>query len=300
MTFTRQNDRVRIAIGGKHFSDYIHAGWRKLSLYPIRDTEGTGYTRDFPFQKNPAEVPDHDWHRGVWFAHGAVNGHDLWREIPEKKTGHIVLDAILETRDGSGGVLRLRHCWEAHDAKILLTDETVIRIQRTAAGIFLDYDIRLRATHGAVTLGATEEGTMAVRMNETLRVTRGKNKDKRPGTGALVNAAGDRGIPVWGKRAAWGDASGPLADGRVIGVALLEHPQNFRHPTWWHACDDGLLSANPFGRYDFEKLKDQPTAGDHVIAAGGELRLRYRLLFHRGDEKSARIAELNRAYAAEK
>jgi hypothetical protein len=101
-------------------------------------------------------------------------------KFPRRRPGHIVLDTILETRDDLGGVLRLRHRWEAHDAKILLTDETVIRIQRTAAGIFLDYDIRLRATHGAVTLGATEEGTMAVRMNEALRVTRGKNKDKRP------------------------------------------------------------------------------------------------------------------------
>ena len=37
-------------------------------------------------------------------AHGLVNGHDLWREIPEKKTGRIVLDAILETRGGPAGV----------------------------------------------------------------------------------------------------------------------------------------------------------------------------------------------------
>ncbi len=300
VTFTRHPDRIRIEIGGRHFSDYIHAGWPKPSLYPILDADGTSYTRDFPFQKNPAEVPDHDWHRGVWFAHGAVNGHDLWREIPEKKTGRIVLDTILETRDGSGGVLRLRHRWEAHDAKVLLTDETVIRIQRTAAGTFLDYDIRLRATHGAVTLGDTEEGTMAVRINEALRVTHGKNKDKRPGTGALVNAAGDRGIPVWGKRAAWCDASGPLADGRVVGIALFDHPQNVAHPTWWHARDYGLLSANPFGRHDFEKLKDQPDAGTRVIPAGGSFTLRYRLIFHRGDEKSARIADLFSAYAAEK
>jgi len=300
VTFTRQNDRVRIEIGGKHFSEYIHAGWPKPSLYTILDVDGTSYTRDFPFQKPPAEVPDHDWHRGVWFAHGAVNGHDLWREIPEKKTGRIVLDAILETRDGSGGVLRLRHRWEARDAKILLTDETVIRIQRTPAGIFLDYDSRLRATHGAVTLGATEEGTMAVRINEAPRVTHGKNKDKRPGTGALVNAAGDRGIPVWGKRSAWGDASGPLADGRVVGIGLFDHPKNVAHPTWWQARDAGLLSANPLGRNNFEKLKDQPDAGTRVIPAGGELRLRFRLTSHRGDEKSARIAELYRAYAAEK
>jgi hypothetical protein len=84
----------------------------------------------------------------------------------------------------------------------------------------------------------------------------------------------------------------------VIGVALLEHPSNFRHPTWWHARDYGLLSANPFGRHDFEKLKDQPNAGDHVIPAGGELLLCYRLVFHRGDERSAGIAAEFAAYAA--
>ena len=89
VTFSRQADRVRIEIGGRHFSDYIHAGWPKPCLYPILDADGTAYTRDFPFKQNPAEVPDHDWHRGVWFAHGAVNGHDLWRELPEKKTGQI-------------------------------------------------------------------------------------------------------------------------------------------------------------------------------------------------------------------
>jgi hypothetical protein len=162
----------------------------------------------------------------------------------------------------------------------------------------LDYEVRLLATHGAVTFGDTEEGTMAVRVNEAIRVTHGKGATKRPGAGRLVNANGDSGIPAWGKRAAWASYSGPLPDGRVIGVALLEHPGNFRHPTWWHARDYGLLSANPFGRHDFEKLKDQPKAGDHVIPAGGELVLRYRLIFHRGDEKAARIEEEFKAYAS--
>ena len=297
VTFSRQSDRVRIEIGGRHFSDYLHAGWPKPCLYPILDDDGTSYTRDFPFRQNPTEVPDHDWHRGVWFAHGAVNGHDLWRELPERKTGRIVLDRILETRDGPAGVLRVRQLWQTHAGHTLLTDETTLRITRTAAGTLLDYEVRLLATHGAVTLGDTEEGTMAVRVNERLRVTHGKNKEKRPGTGALVNSVGDTGVAAWGKRAAWASYSGPLPDGRVIGVALLEHPQNFRHPTWWHARDYGLLSANPFGRHDFEKLKDQPNAGDHVVPAGGELRLRYRLVFHRGDEKTARIADLYREYA---
>jgi len=300
VTFTHQADRVRIEIGGRHFSDYIHQGWPKPCLYPILDADGTSYTRDYPFKKNPAEVPDHDWHRGVWFAHGLVNGHDLWREIPEKKTGRIVLDSLLETRPGPTGLLRARSRWLTADGQPLLTDETTLRISRRPEGTFLDFEIRLLATHGAVTLGDTEEGTMAARVNETIRVTHGKGKDKRPGTGRLVNANGDSGIPAWGKRAAWADYNGPLPDGRVIGIALLEHPKNPRHPTWWHARDYGLLSANPFGRHDFEKLKDQPKAGDLVIPAGGELVLRYRLIFHRGDEKAARIAEHFRTYATEK
>ena len=65
----------------------------------------------------------------------------------------------------------------------------------------------------------------------------------------------------------------------------------------WHARDYGLLSANPFGRHDFEKLKDNPTAGNHVIPAGGSLLLRYRLVFHRGD---ANIPSLFAAYAADR
>ncbi len=299
VTFTRLPDRVRIEIGGRHFSDYLHAGWPKPCLYPILDADGTAYTRDFPFRKNPAEVPDHDWHRGVWFAHGAVNGHDLWRELPERKTGRIRLERIVETRDGPTGLLRVRSLWETADGKPLLTDETTLRIARSGAVTRLDYDVRLLATHGPVTLGDTEEGTMAVRVNEALRVTHGKGATKRPGTGRLVNAKGDAGVPAWGKRAAWASYSGPLPDGRVIGVALLEHPGNFRHPTWWHARDYGLLSANPFGRHDFEKLQDQPNAGDHVIPAGGELTLRYRLVFHRGDDRSAGLAAEFAAYAAE-
>lgn len=298
--FTRLPDRVRIEIGGKLFSEYRHQGWPKPCLYPILDADGTAYTRDYPFAKNPAEVPDHDWHRGVWFAHGLVNGHDLWRELPERKTGRIVLDAILETRDGPAGVLRVRQLWLAADGTTLLTDETAVRVQRTAAGTLLDFEVKLRATHGAVTLGDTEEGTMAVRINEAVRVTHGKGKDKRAGTGFLVNSAGDRGIPVWGKRAAWCDAHGPLPDGRIIGIAILDHPQNVSHPTWWHSRDYGLLSANPFGKHDFEGLKNQPDAGARIIPAGGELVFRYRLVFHRGDEKTARIADLFAAYAAGK
>jgi len=71
-----------------------------------------------------------------------------------------------------------------------------------------------------------------------------------------------------------------------------------RHPTWWMARDYGLFGANPFGRHDFENLKDQPHAGDYTIPAGGELTLRYRFYFHDGDPQDAKIAGHYTDYAA--
>lgn len=297
---TRQEDRVRIEIGGTFFSEYRFRGAPHPCLYPILDAEGVSYTRDWPMKDNPAEIHDHDWHRSVWYGHGAVNGIDFWRELPDKKTGSIVQDQIVEQKSGAEGLLRTRNRWQTADNKTICTDETTIRFRRTAAGTFIDYEIHIKATQGPLVFGDTEEGTMAVRVNEAVRVTQGKNKkDSRPGTGHIVNGAGNRDKSAWGKRAPWCDYYGPLPGGPIIGVAIFDHPKNPSQPTWWHVRDYGLFAANPFGKHDFEKLKDEH-AGDFPVPAGGELVLRYRILFHRGDEKAARIAELYGDYVAGK
>ena len=84
-----------------------------------------------------------------------------------------------------------------------------------------------------------------------------------------------------------------MLDGRVAivagatrGVAILNHPSSFRHPTTWHVRDYGLFAANPFGWHDFK----QPKRGDHDIPAGGSIRLAYRVVHHDGDAEAAGIA----------
>ena len=47
-------------------------------------------------------------------------------------------------------------------------------------------------------------------------------------------------------------------------------------------------------------MKDQPNVGALTIPAGGSITFRWRLYFHYGDEKAARIAERFQAYAAGK
>jgi hypothetical protein len=293
---TRLDDRVRVEIDGHLFTEYRFRDAPKPCLYPILDHEGTAYTRHWPMKKVDGEVQDHDWHRSVWFAHGLVNGHDFWRELPDNKTGRIVHDEIVEQRDGASGLLRVRNRWISGDDQVICTDETTYRFQRVAEGYFLDCEITLHASHGQVVLGDTEEGALGVRVNEAIRVSVGKGKTRQRGTGNIINSNGDRDKKAWGKPAPWCDYSG-TTDGRQIGVAIFDHPKNPSHPTWWHVRDYGLFAANPFGKHDFEQLKDQPNAGDITIADGQQLTLRYRIFFHQGDEKTAHVAEHYAAYA---
>jgi hypothetical protein len=123
---------------------------------------------------------------------------------------------------------------------------------------------------------------MAVRLAETMRV-KGK-----VGHGHIVNSAGVRDGDTWGKRADWCDCYGPV-DGKTVGIAIFDHPENPRHPTTWHVRDYGLFAANPFGLHDFEKLSNK-AAGDMVVPAGKTVTFRYRFYLHEGDDQQAKVA----------
>ena len=101
---------------------------------------------------------------------------------------------------------------------------------------------------------------------------------------------------IWGKRADWIDYYGTV-DGEPVGVAILDHPKSFRHPTYWHARPYGLAAANPFGLREFRNNADED--GSWTIPQGKAITFRYRVIIHQGDYIQARIAEAYRAYAAE-
>jgi len=130
---------------------------------------------------------------------------------------------------------------------------------------------------------------MAIRLAPTMRV------EGKVGKGHIVNSEGHRDGQAWGKRAAWCDYYGPL-NGEVVGVAIFDHPDNPKHPTWWHVRTYGLFAANPFGVHYFEG-KPKGT-GDITIPAGESLAFRYRLYFHKGDTEQAKVAEHYREYAS--
>ena len=72
----------------------------------------------------------------------------------------------------------------------------------------------------------------------------------------------------------------------------MDHPENLRHPTWWHARDYGLLAANPFGQHDFEGRKGERKLGEFRLAEGETLTQRYRLVMQAGSIESAKMTEV--------
>jgi hypothetical protein len=298
---TTMSDRVRVEIDGQLFTEYLFRAAARPFLYPVLLADGTRMTRDFPMLETPGEDRDHPHQRSLWFAHGRVNGVDFWNEGtaggPTPK-GTIVHEALLATESGRVGLIRARNSWHAPDGALACIDETTLHFGAVAdnGGRWIDFDVKLQALPDRpLVLGDSKEGCMAVRVAQWMTLPHRMQGKEVPGDGRIMMSTGVRDAAAWGTRAAWCDYFG-THEGNVYGIALFEHPTNFRHPTWWMARDYGLLAANPFGRHEFEKLEDKH-AGDHTIPAGGSLTLRYRFYFHHGDTKAAGVAAQYRVYA---
>jgi hypothetical protein len=276
-------NRLRVEIDGQLFTEYFFKDVPRPYCYPLIGPGGVAMTRDWPMKNTPGEEHDHPHHRSLWFAHGAINGQDFWSE--QKAFGKTVHQDFLEIKSGKKtGVIRSRNKWVAADGTVVCTDERTLRFFAPdhPNEQLLDFDITLFASNGDLTFGDTKEGTMAVRLAETMRL-KGK-----VGQGHIVNSAGVRDGQTWGKRADWCEYHGPV-EGKTVGIAIFDHPQNPRHPTWWHVRDYGLFAANPFGQHDFESLPDK-TAGNLTVPAGKSITFRYRFYLHAGDEQQANVA----------
>jgi hypothetical protein len=286
---TRLADRLRVEINGQLFTEYFYQDVPRPYCYPLIGPGEVAMTRNWPMKDIPGEAQDHPHHRSLWFAHGAINGYDFWSE--QKAFGKTVHEDFLEVTSGTkAGVIRERNKWVAADGTVVCTDERTLRFYNPgrASERLMDFEITLKASNGELTFGDTKEGTMAVRLAETMRL-KGK-----AGKGHIVNSAGVRDGQTWGKRAEWCDYYGPV-EGRTVGIAIFDHPKNPRHPTWWPVRDYGLFAANPFGQHDFESLPDK-TAGNLIVPAGKSVTFRYRFYLHEGDEQQAKVAEKYQQY----
>lgn len=300
VVLNRLDDRVRVKVGNQLFTEYVFKGASRPYCYPVLAPDGTSLTRDFPMKRTPGEDADHKHHRALMFAHSDVNEIDFWNEgtsgtrFPKGITLH---HGILEATSGDFGLLRVSNRWVAPDGKLVATDETTIRFRGTAESRMIDYEVTVHALPDTpLVMGDNKDGTMAIRVPRWMTLPH--RKKVSAGNGHIVTSQGDRDDAAWGKRAEWCDYFGEQ-DGKTYGIAIFDHPENLRHPTWWMARNYGLFAANPFGQHHFEPDQKHPDdKGDYTIPTGGSLTLRYRFYFHMGDEDVGTVAEHFAEYAA--
>ncbi|MCA9132631.1 MAG: PmoA family protein [Planctomycetales bacterium] len=279
-----KKDRVSVYVDGELFTEYIFQGYEKPILYPIIGPDGIRMTRDYPMKEgDPSEAKDHPHHKSIWFGHMETGGESFWH------SGETAGTTVQTELSVEGNTIRTKDDFIARDGKTLTaTDSREISFFANGDTRSIDFSVTYHANVRDIVFGDNKDGQMGIRMNPQLRI-------KGPvAKGQATNSEGVKTKDIWGKRAKWIDYWGPV-DGKTVGIAVFDHPSNLRHPTWWHARDYGLLSANPFGRQDFEG--DQAESGDHKLAKGESLTFKHRFVFHRGDPEQAKIEQLYEAWA---
>jgi len=277
----QDEDGIAVKLNGKLFTRYIVKSGNKPIMWPIIGPHGNEITRAHPMREaGPDERADHPHHRSFWFTHGDVNGISVWHE--GQGTGEIVHKEFVKVEGGENPVIVTRNDWLGPDGKKLCEDVRTTTFGVDGENVWIDFDTMVKAAADPVTFGDTKEGCFGVRVAGTMKV------DSKQGGGKIVNSEGHTDREAWGKQAAWCDYHGPVK-GNVVGITIMNHPESFRFPTYWHVRTYGLFTANPFGLHNFTKA--EKGTGSHTLQPGESCTLHYRVLVHQGDEKEGGVAE---------
>ena len=290
---------VKVLHAGEPIAEYIVDRGNKPFLWRIIGPTGKSMTRSFPQADVAGETTDHVHQRGLMFAHEGVGGFDAWTEAATsidrkdyvERLARLGVIRHLGYRVLAGGTTAVIHArndiCDAHN-KPLLAEERRMTFSAAPNLRIIDVDVDLIAAHGPVDLADRKDAGVYIRVPDSMAV------DGKQG-GTIINSAGQRDADAWSKHAAWVDYHGPV-EGEHLGIAILNHPSSFRHPTAWHVRTYGLFCANPFG---MKQMNPEAESGAVSLAAGERISLRHRFIFHTGDERQAGIAAAYEAYARE-
>ena len=279
-----KDGKFQVMTGDDLFCEVDYQNYEKPVIYPIYGPHQTPMTRSYPMQDEvQGEATDHPHHKSMWFGHGDVNGISFWHG-----EGKIVVEqASIEASKTGHPAIVLKSRLVGPDGKLVAAETMKLVFHADENSRSIDWDVTLHATAGKIKLGDTKEGTAALRVHPKLRIDNGAK---------ALNSEGVKDGDVWGKSAKWVDYYGTIND-RLVGVAFLDHPDNLRHPTHWHARTYGLFAANPFG---LSRFIGEGHDGSYELGDGGSLRFQYRIIFHENGADEVDVEKLFQAYAETK
>jgi type 1 glutamine amidotransferase len=244
----------------------------KPCFHPLALTDGTVLT-----DLNP---PDHVWHRALWFSWKNLNDVNYWEEdattglSPGRTT---VTKITVSPNDDFSAQIAMTLSYHPPDQPIVLTEDRTLTVSAPS-----EDGSYIIGWHSAFTAGAEDVelrgGTagggyagLSVRMARATRdwrIVDSEGRQDRPDGPFARN--------THGHRARWVDFSlTSQATGSTGGIAVLDHPENLRYPSYWHNLIDEKAQ---FGYFSPAPLWRKP----YVLAAGSRIMLRYRVIVHPG------------------
>ena len=297
------NQKIDVKLNGSLFTSYHYqSSLPKPVLFPLVTASGKTLTRGFPIDPQPGERVDHPHHMGHWFNYGDVNGLDFWNNsdaIPEERLenyGKIVHSEIVKI-DSDNGSLSTKSSWQNTAGEPLLDEATVFKFSQEGNTRIVDRFTTLTALQD-VSFKDNKEGVFGVRVTRAMELpaknpailvdaqgipTEVKVLDHTGVNGNYLSSEGLEGNDVWGTRAEWVKLYSTI-DEEPVSITILDNPNNVGYPTYWHARDYGLFSANPLGQEVFSKGKE---ALNFALESGASVTFHYRMLVHNGSVLNA-------------
>lgn len=260
---------VEITANGKPFAVYNYAAeLPKPYLLPVRTPSGVVANRAL----GDTSDADHPHHKGMWNAVDEVNKVKFWAEKGPIRNTSVSVSATGEAI----GRLAVENEWQHPETSVpQLTETAVLSFH---ANHLIVYDMTLTASHVDVEFEDTKEGMFGFRVAPSMKEKNGGHVVSNDGTKTTKDC--------WGKPWNWVDYYGTV-DGKTIGVAIMDHPKNFR-PSRYHVRDYGLFSISPFGEKAYTNGANE--AATVHLKKGESLRLQYALYVHDGDTESGHVA----------
>ncbi len=304
----RGDNRIDVVIAGEPFTSYLYGSdLTKPLLVPVRTPSGIEVSRRHPLTKIEGGSTDHEHHVGIFFAVDKVNGVKFWNNASlSPQIRHVEITEMAGST-GIGKLSAVSH-WIDDKGQVLLEER---RTMAFLAGedeneYAIDLSIDLTAKCPRILFEDIEEGMLAIRVSDYLRESdpeispqpdRPLPAESLSGTGRYFSSNGDETAKnVWGKRARWVALQG-VRQGKVVGVAILNHPASINYPTYWHARNYGLFSANPLGQGDFQRQQPRKYRKNKIIPLrltleqGETAHFRFLVIIYEGFRTNEQIEE---------
>ncbi len=271
ITAKLEKNHVEVTIDGKLFTRYKFDTSQKYPYFwPV-----CGPASNKSVTTETSEPYPH--HHSLFFGCDRVNGGNYWQDINER--GQIVSQGPKLIKESGNRVVFTDTCfWRQPGQEPVIRDMRRITITAPSKDIrFIDFKIALKALTD-IRILKTNHSLFSARVVPELSVRSG---------GTIINAQGNTTEKnTFGIASPWCDYWGSRR-GITEGIAILQNPDNRWYPSKWFTRDYGFFSPTPMYWPEEDHFD---LAKEHILT------LRYRVVVHAGDDKTAGIPEIFEQY----